>query len=312
MGCMIEQSIKSFAARHILLLIIVLGTIVFIEATVIFSRDVLYGGSMAFMQGFIASKPTTGAETASVGSRFIYPFDYSSVLEETSKLNESWSPYFWVNSGAKLVIEDGVGKTLQGKLPASSPWVAKYAASNPRDTDNGYQPQNIFRLITRSQWEYLQQEVYVKIMDIHPSTSSNANASNGVFLYNRFQNGDNTYYAGLRLDGSAVIKKKYDGVYYTMGEKQVYPAGITRNVLPLKTWVGLRSVITTDTNNHVHIKLYVDNGTKGDWTLVLDTIDDGKKYGGSAITTAGYAGIRTDFMDAHFDTYKLLGSLSKK
>jgi hypothetical protein len=55
------------------------------------------------------------------------------------------------------------------------------------------------------------------------SNSIHRMASNGVLLFNHYLDGDNLYYVGIRVDGSAIVKKKKDGVYYTMESKRVFP-----------------------------------------------------------------------------------------
>jgi hypothetical protein len=75
------------------------------------------------------------------------------------------------------------------------------------------------------------------------------------------------------------------------------------NLLPLGTWIGLRSEAKNIDQNTVSVKLYVDIGRTGNWKLIAEAIDDGRSYGGSAHTGAAYGGIRTDFMDVEFDDY---------
>lgn len=131
----------------------------------------------------------------------------------------------------------------------------------------------------------------------------------GILLFNRYVDGDNLYYAGIRTDGEAVIKKKKNGTYYTLASGQVYKgdADYNRdtnpNLIPGKQWIGLRSVITNDVGGRVHIKVYVDKQDNGVWTLVAQATDDGVSYGDSAITQKGYAGLRSDYMDLEFDDY---------
>jgi hypothetical protein len=138
------------------------------------------------------------------------------LVSETNSASLSSSQRWWVNSGAYLYTGNANGKTVSGALPASDSWFKEYAATNPEDTDGGAHPQNIFRLVQKGLWQNFSQEVYYTISAINQSASTNRNASNGLFLFNRYQNGDNLYYVGLRVDGNAVIKKKYNGTYYTM------------------------------------------------------------------------------------------------
>lgn len=249
---------------------------------------------------------------ALVQSPFYYSFKVDGVLDEAGKMNDSSSPYFWLNSGGQFYLKNGIGKTVQGELGKFNKWRLAYFASNPIDTDNGYHPQNIFRLVTRSKWQSFNQEIYFKITKLNMSASANRNASNGVLLFNRYKNGSNLYYTGIRVDGTAVIKKKINGTYYTLAEKSFYDSSApynrdsNPNLIPSQKWIGLKSEIKTNLDNTVSIKVFIDKDKTGNWVLVAETKDDGKSYGGGAILSEGYAGIRTDFMDVEFDDYKIV------
>jgi hypothetical protein len=248
------------------------------------------------------------ASAAGVSSPYLYNFDHDGVLYEAGSMATSASPYWWVSSGGFLLLSEGRGSTGQGSLPSLHPWRLAYAASNPLDTDNGYHPQNTFRLPTRSRWQNARQEVYFVIRANNLSNSPNRNSSNGLLLFNRYQNSNNLYYTGVRVDGAAVIKKKQYGVYYTMAHNGgVYPGSYDRttepNLLPTDKWIGLRSEVVNLADGSVRIRLYIDKGWKGQWTLVAEAIDDGTQYG-PPITAAGYGGIRTDFMDVMFENYR--------
>ena len=129
----------------------------------------------------------------------------------------------------------------------------------------------------------------------------------------RYQLGGQTlYYAGIRVDGTVVIKKKYNGTYFTMAQKQIFPgtyAGNQPNVnlIPHNEWIRLRSEATTTADGSaVGIALYMMRANETTWTLLLSAKDDGKVFGGTPpITTSGYAGVRTDFMDLKFDNFRL-------
>jgi len=252
------------------------------------------------------------AATAPVGPYFHYNFNTNGILDEAGSMQESWSPYWWVNSGAQLILQNGVGKTIQGEIGAFSPWRLHYSLYNPLDTDNGYRPQNIFRLVTRSTWQNLDQRIRFQITKINMSDSLERGGWSGILLFNRYVDGDNLYYAGIRADGYAVIKKKKQGDYYTLAHEPVYraDAGYERNtnpnLIPGKQWIGLRSVVQDNDNGTVDIRVYVDRNDTGAWELAAQAIDDGVRYGGAAITQKGYAGIRTDFMDIEFDDYKAM------
>ncbi|MGH7898039.1 MAG: BACON domain-containing protein [Candidatus Binatia bacterium] len=222
---------------------------------------------------------------------------------------ESADPDWWVNSGGRFCRQASLGSTVQGSLPANDRWRTLYASSNPVDTDNGYHPQNIFRFVTKGLWGDVQQTVYFRIRALNMSSSSNRNASNGILFFHRYQDGQNLYYAGVRVDGAAVIKKKLGGTYYTMAyHSGVYPGGSYNatsnpNLLPMDRWVGMRTVID-NASGGVTIRLELDDPAIGSgWTPVIEAEDSGQ-YGGAAITVSGHAGIRTDFMDVEFDGYE--------
>src|SRR3989344_9207508 len=126
------------------------------------------------------------AVAAIVRSPFYYEFKVDGVLEETGGMNNSSSPYWWLNSGALFYLKEGIGKTVQGDITRNS-WRTAYALSNPTDTDNGRHPQNIFRLVTRSKWLNFRQEVYARAINNQLSQSPNRNASNGILLFNRYR-----------------------------------------------------------------------------------------------------------------------------
>lgn len=242
---------------------------------------------------------------ASVTSPFSYNFNTNGVLEEAGAMGDSSSPYFWLSSGGRLHF-DGAGETIHEELPTNDYWRLLYAASSPTDTDLGYHPQNLFRLITRSKWGSFRQQVYFRIDQDNLSASPNRNASNGVFLLNRYQDQHNLYYAGVRVDGAAVIKKKKQGTYYTMAYRKIFEGAYDRDanpsLLPKNTWMGITTELLNKPDGTVRIRFHVNPGN-GTWTLVFDTIDDGVRYGGSPFAQAGYGGLRADFMDVAFENY---------
>lgn len=241
--------------------------------------------------------------------KFFDTLDSNKSIFESGEMETSRDENWWLNSGGVFYSEDGVGKTNQKKLPENDFWRELYNKNNPRDTDNGYHPQNIFRLVTRNKWDNLRQEGYFRIVADNLSASQYRNASNGLLFFNRYQDGDNLYYTGIRVDGFAVIKKKIKGKYFTMAYERIFPGKYDRkknpNLLPHNAWIGLRSEVTNENEKTVLIKIFIDRERKGNWELVAEARDDGKKYGGKAIMKAGYGGIRTDFMDVEFDDYKI-------
>lgn len=245
--------------------------------------------------------------TAQVTSPFSYVFNFNGTLEEAGSPNFSSSPYWWLNSGAYLTIERGRGWTVQGSLPDNNSWRMLYLRNNPADTDQGYYPQNLFRLITRKDnWGDISQTAYFKITQDNLSSSPNRNESNGLLLFERYRDSNNLYYAGIRRDGAAVIKKKQNGIYYTLAFTNgifpgVYDHDTNPNLLPINSWNGLMSEVTNQPDGSVNIKLFIDKNWNDSWRLVAQAVDNGTF--GQPIIQAGAAGIRTDFMDVEFDSY---------
>ncbi len=246
------------------------------------------------------------ARTAS--SPFSYTWSQPGTLEETGSMGDSSSPYFWLNSGARLVIENGIGRTVHGALAPDDPWLARYAKSSSADTEAGKYPQNLFRLLTRSTWHSPVQEIRFRIDRINLTESPNRDGHNGVLLMSNYQDGANLYYAGIRTDGKAVIKKKYRGVYYTLATKSgVFPGTYHRyaapNLIPSERWMRVKTEVVPQKNGTVRITLWLDRGN-GTYEALL-TATDSKTFGGGVLTE-GYVGVRTDFMDVSFDDYLLV------
>ncbi len=229
-------------------------------------------------------------------------------IEETGSMTSSSSSVWWLNSGGRFDIKNGIGSTIKGDLPSTDKWFKEYSSSNPTDTDNGLHPQNIFRLVQKGNWQDFYQQVYFKISKINESESGNRNASNGVLLFNRYQSGDNLYYAGLRVDGGVVIKKKYNGKYYTLAYKKIfdqetYNINSNPNLIPLNLWIGIKTELKNLPDGTVSVKLFVDQDRTGNWVESLNVIDKPGTKGSGVISGGGYAGIRSDFMDVEFKDY---------
>jgi len=241
-----------------------------------------------------------------VSTLYADSFGSTSTTEEAGNMSGSGSILWWISSGAYFYNANGVGATISGSLSATNPWRVAYYLSNPTDTDNGYHPQNIFRLVTRSTWQNYTQEVYTKTTALNLSASAERDAWSGIFFFNRYQDQNNLYYTGIRDDGHVVIKAKKNGTYTTLAEKAYWPGTYNRStnpsLLPQNTWVGIKSEVTTLPDNTVSIKFYVDEGRTGVWTLALSAIDTK-----SPILNTGYGGIRGDFRDIQFDDYKIMG-----
>jgi hypothetical protein len=247
----------------------------------------------------------TATSTPTEPPHFASGFGGEFSLEETDAMEKSASPDWWVNSGGWFLERGGVGSTWLGEAPQGSRWREAYRVSNPGDTDGGAHPQNLFRLITRTEWRSPTQQVYFRIADDHFSASPNRGRSNGVLLFSRYRDADDLYYAGLRVDGSAVIKKKSGGTYTTLAEAPWFPGTYDRasspNLIPHQTWIGLRTVMQVE-GNTVTILLYVDPDRSGFWVPVLQAEDSADS---PPPAHPGYGGIRTDFMDVEFDDYRV-------
>ncbi len=240
--------------------------------------------------------------------KFFYDsFEKDDILGGAGSIFESENKYWWLNSGGYLFFQDGVAKTIFGELEENDEWRLKYQKYNPVSTDNGYRPQNIFRLITKSKWKNFEQEIFFKIKKYNLSNSKHRNQSNGVLLFNRYIDGDNLYYVGLRVDGKVVVKKKKNGKYFLLGIKKVldgkYDKNKNPNLIKNDSWIGLKSRVFNINNDKVKIEVYLN--FNGQWKKEMTVIDDGFRYGGDIFNEAGHAGIRSDFMDIEFDNYKI-------
>ncbi|MEK7612441.1 MAG: hypothetical protein AAB407_03810 [Patescibacteria group bacterium] len=240
------------------------------------------------------AKQPEAASTVSV-----VPILRANVIEETEIEEKSVNSMWWLNSGALFEIDGDIVRTNTGTLPEASPWRRAYSSTNPIDTDQGYRPQNLFRLLTRDTWKNVEEKMYVRILSYNETPSPNRNDSNGIFLLGRYQSEATLYLAGIRVDGAAVIKKKLNGKYYTLAYKPEW-SGTGENLLPQNSWIGIMSRVEDTDNGTVRITLSLDKENKGEWVQVLTIEDSEKSDTGSPILESGHAGIRSDFMDLEF------------
>ncbi|MCF6202884.1 MAG: hypothetical protein L3J59_04320 [Methylococcaceae bacterium] len=229
-------------------------------------------------------------------------------LIERNHANKYIDSSWWLNSGGYLYQTKNGASTVQGKLSNNDRFRLLYAKSNPLDTDNGYRPQNLLRLVTNSKFKNFTQQVFFNIKKINLSDSPNRNQSNGVLLFHRYQNGDNLYYIGIRVDGYAVVKKKLHGKYYTLKSTSVYSGNYNRdtlpNLLPINHRIGIKTKVSTNAKGYVDIIMYLNDSQLGPgWTQILQIEDTGADAG--LILKKGHAGIRSDFMDVFFDDYQV-------
>lgn len=247
--------------------------------------------------------------TAPVVSPFLYTFNARGILQEAPRMAESTSSYWWLNSGGELHTGAGVGNTMQGEAPLLNRWRIAYALSNSVDTDGGAHPQNIFRLVSRSSWEDVSIELPFRIAKHNFSDSPNRNASNGVLLMGRYVDGDNLYYAGIRDDGYAIIKKKIGGTYHTLAAVQLfgtpgkYDRETTPSLLPTGSWMRIKMTIQNAWDGSVLIRLYLDRKNDGTYVSVLSARDRG--ISGSPLRESSHVGIRTDFKDVEFGSIRI-------
>jgi hypothetical protein len=232
-------------------------------------------------------------------------------IEELGGIPTNGTALWWLNSGGRAIGGNGVCKTIQGNLSANDPWRVLYAKNNPQDTDDGYHPQNLFRFVYLKSYKDYYQQMYFKINKLNLSSSPNRNQSNGVLTFNRYQDDDNLYYLGLRVDGYAVLKKKQNGTYYTLAQKQIYPGIYDRtskpNLLPLNSWIGTKSELVNLNSTSVRIRFFVDKNNSSNWEQVFEFIDNTQVNSKEPILSPGYGGIRSDFMDVEFKNYKING-----
>ena len=251
---------------------------------------------------------TSPSAEAPVGTVFIESFNKSGTLSEAGTIAESASAYWWLDSAAKLTFANGVGATIQGDLPADDPWHVAYKKNNPLDTENGAHPQNLFRLISRSSWNNVRITGEFAIRNNNQSMSPNRDPSNGILLMSRYStDGQTLYYAGIRVDGDAVIKKKYHGTYYMMAEKELFSGLYDRDtnpsILPHGVWLSLQSETITNKDGSVTVSLFMRE--KGTWKKILEAHDTGQYDNTPPLTDIAHIGIRTDFMDVQFRNFRI-------
>ena len=258
---------------------------------------------------FVPSLYLKAVTASQVSLPWNYTFSSNGILNESSSSGLSGSPYWWLSSGGQLIVNTGTGQSLQGDLNSSNRWYTTYANSQPIGSDNGKHPQNMFSLLMRTPHQNIDQSISFKINRDNLINSVNRNPWNGVMLVSRWQNNDNFYYAGIRSDGHAIIKKKLNGIYTTLAEKTLFSGTFNStsnpSLLPKNTWLRLRSSTYTDSSGNTKIQLYVDRNSSGTWELVLESTDLNQ----NSIKLSGLSGIRSDFADIVFDNYSAVAPI---
>lgn len=255
----------------------------------------------------IASAFAARSDSAISGSLGMAPGTHNApavrLIEESAAPEASVDESYWLNSGGVARVEDGEISTASGELPPDSKWRKAYGRSNPADTDGGKRPQNLFRLVTKRSYGDADVRGFFTVKALNLSDSPNRNESNGFFLMLRYADANDLYYAGLRVDGSAVLKKKIGGAYQTLATVPVfayatYDRAAMPSLIPLNVPIGLRAQIRDAGDGSVAITMFMDIGGNGRWTRVLDATDKAGRIG------SGHAGIRTDFMDVAVSGFK--------
>jgi hypothetical protein len=232
-------------------------------------------------------------------------------------MSNSSDQNWWVSSGGYLYLNNGTASTIQGRLPQNDTIRIAYSSSDGReDTDKGYRPQNIFRMVNRNTWEgNYTEELYFKYSKYNNMTNAkgkNLGSENGISLMVNYKDADNLYYVGLRADGFAGIKKKIDGNYSALqSEVKVFPGDYKHydNLIPQDKWIGLRAVVeehrqggTMPSKDQIYIAMYIDEkGDGSSWKYVTSYLDQNS----TTIFKQGHTGIRTDFIDAQFRDFQV-------
>lgn len=239
---------------------------------------------------------------------FYYTFNSPGILRQAPSASQSSSPYLWLASGAELIIQNGVGETVQGALSATDPLRIQNALTQAVTTDNGSHPQNSFLMFAKTPVTDASAEVYVNRGADHVTNLANSHPYNGESLLARYLSPQNYYYAGIRADGNVVIKKKTGGAYQTLAEAKLFPgtynASTNPDLIPKNEWVGLRLDVEDTASGAPELSLYTDVGKTGSWELALKVLDDPAKFG-PPISSPGLVGIESDFADAEFDNFRV-------
>ncbi|OGG41593.1 hypothetical protein A2837_00155 [Candidatus Kaiserbacteria bacterium RIFCSPHIGHO2_01_FULL_46_22] len=248
------------------------------------------------------------AEANAIEDDWLFNFDSAGTLQEAASPELSSSRFWWLSSGGNLVIEGGTGRTARKDQSATNRWSLAYRLNNSLDTDSGRYPQNLFRLVSRDTAADADIAMSFRILSLNLTDTPNRDAWSGVFLFSRYQDSDNLYYAGVRQDGHVVIKKKIGGKYYTMAEEEhfrsyrPYEKDTNPNLIPGQSWLEMR-LTTKNESDGLRITLSIKDDSSTSWKEVLEVLDKGT--GGPAFDQPGHFGIRTDYMDVEFDNYRV-------
>ncbi len=222
--------------------------------------------------------------------------------EKEVALEESYSSQFWyLNSGGIMYLDekDQPVRTSWGAI-SSFRWADEYKKTNPKESDSGIHPQNIFRVYTLKTFGNYEQKLYFKVHDNNLSDPNNRHAYNGVSLVH-YKDQNNMYLFRIRMDGRAEITKKVNGNWleYPLVAKRIFDRNVgigqDYNSIPSDIWIGIKSQVES-TRNGVKLKFYVDPGD-GVWQVLESQDRD--------LPVKGQGGIWSDFMDLSFRDYSI-------
>lgn len=244
-----------------------------------------YFAVSAYDAAGIESLPSNEASTvlaATISLPFWYDFRTAGILSEADSPAASSSAYWWLASGGQMSIANGIATTLPGT--------------------------HLFQLFLRTKVRDCSLETYVRKTKDNLESAANRYPYNGISLFLRYADDNNHYYAGIRADGYVIIKKKRNGVYYTLAQKKIltgtFNATTSPNLIPSGTWIGLRAAIVNNSSGIPTLSLFTDIGKTGIWKSALEVVDDAALFGAS-LPNAGTCGMRSDFMNLSLDDFRV-------
>src|SRR6185503_13778796 len=208
---------------------------------------------------------------------FYYTFNNPGTLNEALSIAQSTSPYFWLRDGGILAIAGGAGT----QRDAGRFLLLERALVRDSTTD---------ALLNRTA------EVF--------SSAADAQPYDGEAVYARYGDDNNFYYAGLRADGTVILKKKQEGAYATLAQAPLFGGTYSAShpdLIPHNTWIGLRLSVTTLASGAAKLVFFVDVGNTGSWKEVLSATD-------TTPLAAGLSGIESDHADMEISSFKFADS----
>lgn len=212
---------------------------------------------------------------AAAASSWWYNFNSAGTLAQSASATQSRSQYLWLAAGRSLVIQNGIGATPAGTT--------------------------IYQLFNKTSVTNASVQIDVNRVKDNLSNSADRKSYLGESIITRYTDANNYYYAGIRADGAAVIKKKVNGVYTTLAQKQVLPGTYSTtnyDLMPQGKWMSLKLVVADNAGGQPVLTFSTDIGRTGTWTQALAVTDTS-----AALKSAGLVGIQNDYADAQFDNF---------